>query len=818
MSQIEPIAQGLYDKLKNRFGDIAISDQSAKPTSEVEQGRFFNFDYKIGSTNYGNVTISINDGESLKIFFNRRISKKMAEEDRPTWYKFLKALRSFSRRNMLRFDTRDITRKALTKKEIKDMATNVDVYNKAELDQIQTNESKLYGSSKSSYQKLDAKEGQNPVKIIVRHAKKVDEEKHGARARNISAIFVETKAGERFKLPFTKLVGARAMARHLMNGGGVSDDLGIHIVDLVEEMADLGQFVRLMKNKPWEKGETKEMVEAAVDRYQGVRATLNSLTGPKGYAKFAEAFEPEVKQLDDFNADTIKEKFVQKSFPEKLESALPHVYSAHKAWSKNMSEQLQQVHEFVRTDESINLGKTHGNKSYFESLSFVDTKALLKTVLEQVSEQADGAIKEFATKWASRVDTLEEHVDESLKEEYGMAVQLAKQYIKGVKSIKESQPVQEDAEKYQDVADELLDYADEAGIDKGDFLTLADLVRSGDPMEWEDFLRGMDTSPREKAHEIMDKYGASPFTVDESDEYADWADSMVEDNEVDEDAIRELVLYIENDGQLYQQQGEPIMRNLTKKWDKGVYDHDKAKTLWKYYADTGAKKYGKEHGANDGFNMFTPAVRRAVASELADGWHEELKAGNKMEGQSNALDDYDADYDPHKDPVLTQTPAYKMSMGIQKGLRKGKKLFNKFRQGLADKIAPAKQEEDVTEAGDTAPHEKLQKLVGQHFPVGQDGSNAITALQGIIDDEGLNADIQKMADEDGPDTCGRPAVHKYLSDANPELLKLLNFGDMTMETLGGDASEDFVDSVIDKKKKKHGETTAEDIKRLSGIK
>ena len=696
MSEIEPIAQGLYDKLKNRFGDIAISDESARPTSDIEQGRFFNFDYKIGNTNYGNVTISVNDGESLKVFFNRRISKKMDEEDRPTWYKFLKALRSFSRRNMLRFDTRDITRKALTKKEIKDMATNVDVYDKSELNQVKTNESKLYGSTKSSYQKLDAKEGQNPVKIIVRHAKKVDEEKHGARARNISAIFVETKAGERFKLPFTKLVGARAMARHLMNGGGVGDDLGTHIIELVEEMGDLGQFVRLMKNKPWENSETKEMMEAAVERYQGVRATLNSLTGPKGYAKFIEAFEPEVKQLDDFDADTLKEKFIQKSFPEKLESALPHVYSAHKTWSKNMSEQLQQVHEFVRTDESVEFGRTYGNKAYFESLSFVDTKALLRTVLEQVSEQSDGAIKEFATKWASRIDTLEEHVDESLKEEYGMAVQLAKQYIKGVKSIKESQPVvQQDAEEYQDVAFE-------------------------------------------------------------SDEYADWADSMVEDNEVDEDAIRELALYIENDGQLYQQQGEPIMRNLSRKWDKGIYDHDKAKTLWKYYADTGAKKYGKEHGADDGFNMFPPAVRRAVASELADNWHEELKAGNKME--------------------------------------------------------------DVTEAGDVAPHEQLQKLVGQHFPVGQDGSNAITALQGIIDDEGLNADLQKIADEDGPDTCGRPAVHKYLSDVNPELLKLLNFGDMTMETLGGDASEDFVDSVIDKKKKKHGETTAEDIKRLSGIK
>ena len=802
MSEIEPIAQGLYDKLKNRFGDIAISDKSAKPTSDIEQGRFFNFDYKIGSANYGNVTISINDGESLKVFFNRRISHKMDKDDRPTWYKFLKALRSFSRRNMLRFDTRDITRYALTKKEIKDMATNVDVYDKSELNQVQTNESKLYGSSKSSYQKLVAKEGQNPVKIIVRHAKAVEEEKHGARARNISAVFLETKAGERFKLPFTKLAGARAMARHVMNGGSVGDDLGTHITELVEEMGDLGQFVRLMKNKPWDNNETKEMVEAAVERYQGVRATLNSLQGPKGYAKFAEAFEPEVKELDDFDANTLKEKFVQKSFPEKLESALPHVYSAHKAWSKNMSEQLQQVHEFIRTDESVEFGRQHGNKAYFESLSFVDTKALLRTVLEQVSEQAEGVIKEFATKWASRIDTLAEHVDESLKEEYGMAVQLAKQYIKGVKSIKQSQPVSEDAEKYQDVADELLDYADQAGLDKDVFLALSDLVRSGDPREWEDYLRGMDTDPRDKAHEILDKYGLSPFEVDESDEYADWADSLVEDDEVSEDEIRELELYIENNGDLYSMQYAPIMKNLTRKWDKGIYDHDKAKTLFKYLADTGAKMYGKEHSNNDGYKIFSPAVRRAVASNLADNWHEELKAGNKMEGAP-------AGYDPEKDPVTQSMPAYKIAKGATK-------VGKAIKKGL-DAINPFKKDEDVNE-GDVAPHDKLQKLVGQHFPVGQDGSNAITSLQGIIDDPSLNSELQNMADEKGPDTCGRPAVYKYLSDVNPDMLKLLDFGDMTMEEdFGGDPSEDFIDAVTDKKKKKHGETTAEDLKRLSGI-
>lgn len=197
-------------------------------------------------------------------------------------------------------------------------------------------------------------------------------------------------------------------------------------------------------------------------------------------------------------------------------------------------------------------------------------------------------------------------------------------------------------------------------------------------------------------------------------------DNPLAEEESDEDEVRELVIFIDNDGQLYQQQGAPIMRNLSRKWDKGIYDHDLAQKLWYYLAVNGAKKYGQDQGTGNGLKMFSPAVRRAAAKEMADNWmeelkagnkmdeaeedleamlaeiligeesDEELKAGNKMEGQSNALDDYDADYDPHKDPVLTQTPAYKMSMGIQQGIETGKKLFNKFRQGVANTIAPKK--------------------------------------------------------------------------------------------------------------------------------
>ena len=111
---------------------------------------------------------------------------------------------------------------------------------------------------------------------------------------------------------------------------------------------------------------------------------------------------------------------------------------------------------------------------------------------------------------------------------------------------------------------------------------------------------------------------------------APWEES-VNEAEADEDTVRELVLYADNDGQLYQQSTSPIRKNLSKKFAKGVYDHDKAIVLWKYHADRAAKKYGIEHGNNDGFRIFSPADRKEAAKQFADEWQMELDAGNMEE-------------------------------------------------------------------------------------------------------------------------------------------------------------------------------------------
>jgi len=99
------------------------------------------------------------------------------------------------------------------------------------------------------------------------------------------------------------------------------------------------------------------------------------------------------------------------------------------------------------------------------------------------------------------------------------------------------------------------------------------------------------------------------------------------------DEARELVLYAENDSQLYTQSAVPIMKNLTRKFKKGTYDPALAVKLWKYHADRAAQKYGKDHGNKDGLKIFSPADRREAAKYFEEYWTAELNAGNTMESK-----------------------------------------------------------------------------------------------------------------------------------------------------------------------------------------
>jgi hypothetical protein len=229
-----------------------------------------------------------------------------------------------------------------------------------------------------------------PVRLIVRHSDHVDETVHGARTRNIEAIFVETHLGERFLMPFKKLSPARAMARHLSNGGKMHDELGEHITEMVTEMSGLSVFVRKMRNRTFEDAETVGMIEAAVERYSELHQRLGEMRGQRGYQSFVENFIPDTTIMeDDFDIDSLKERFVKKIFDDKLSEALPHVYRAYMNKKKNRS------NDFVAEFEDWTTRVTEGTWATPEQ---DEEKEELKSLMEKPlraganGEDASGAL------------------------------------------------------------------------------------------------------------------------------------------------------------------------------------------------------------------------------------------------------------------------------------------------------------------------------------------------------------------------------------------------------------------------------------------
>lgn len=428
MRELEKIAEELFDKLRSRFEGMHLGDKNAKHTSDPEKARFFSFDYHDDSAKYGNVTVSIIDGQSLKIYFGKNISSGMDERSRKQWFEFLKGIRYFARRNLMTFDTRDITRSTLGKKDVKQISKADGTYSSSEI----TSESRLYGTPKTSFENI----GSARIRII--HSESVDPEVRGSRARHIHSIYVENAMGERFMLEHTKLSGARAMARHIGEGGIPYDDIGQHISTMISEMSDLGRFVRVMKRRTFEDSTTRTMVEAAGNYYANLNKQLNHLQGARAYHAFVENFLPEKKQLDEVDMNELKEKFVKKIFDDRMMAALPHVYKAYQLHEQTKQQQLESVKSVVCNQTLLQLTVNEGMDEYFQSLSFNDPKELVARVLEDIAQRAQvqPEIAEFASHWAKNFNTVTENSDQTIQEHQALAVQLATRYLKDLKEAK----------------------------------------------------------------------------------------------------------------------------------------------------------------------------------------------------------------------------------------------------------------------------------------------------------------------------------------------------------------------------------------------
>jgi len=341
MRDLKNISSELFDKIRARFDNIRLGDEKSKATTDPEQARFFNFDYTVDGHKVGNITISLIDEQSLKLYYGRDIVEGIKAVDAESggqtedgvsneqkWYNFLRSVRQFAKRNLLTFDTRDITKSNLEIKDVKQQAKADDTLG---TDEMNVTESRMFGTRRSSYQEC------GPVKIMIRHSGEVDETIRGARSRNIESIFLETHLGERFLCPMKNLHIARALAQHLSQGGEMQDEIGSRIVMIGEEMDSMRHFVREVKRRQFEDSETDNMARAAIRRYDELKSQLKHLAGRRGYNDYTQQEYTE-ESFDDVDVDALRERFVKKVYNDKFDAALPFVY---KAYMKQKQEGLE---------------------------------------------------------------------------------------------------------------------------------------------------------------------------------------------------------------------------------------------------------------------------------------------------------------------------------------------------------------------------------------------------------------------------------------------------------------------------------------------
>jgi len=343
---MDTTAQDLFDKLKGQFKNLTLGREDGTRTLIPGEAAFFEFDYHDDKSKLGSVVVSLVDEGSLKVYFADNIMDDAGSEVKDHWYSFLRGLRKFSTQNMINYEAKNISKQRLDKGDFTYLAKQ----NKTE--EELTMESKLYGGKQRSYQDL------NGAKLIIQHHNNVDEDKMGSRSRNVRAVYIENSDGERFKFENNYLPGARAMARHVSNGGYPRDEFGTHISEIMAEMTELRSFVRGVKGKDdYVNEDAKDIIEKATGRYYGLKSTLESVSKQRGYKDYFENYEPTNFEVSEDDINDLKQKLTREVFDSKLENSLGAVSKAMKH-----STQLQEKKsgDFYDWDDWLRSAKQNG--------------------------------------------------------------------------------------------------------------------------------------------------------------------------------------------------------------------------------------------------------------------------------------------------------------------------------------------------------------------------------------------------------------------------------------------------------------------------
>ena len=367
MDAINNISTDLFYKVRSRFQGLKLGNETGEITINPEDARFFDFDYQENKNAIGHVSISLAEPNSMKVYFSTGITEAMDDGQKKNWYGFLKELRMFAKRRLMAFDTRDIAKDNLDRRDYEFLSQ----YSKPKNQQntVTTpvgesimSESALYGSKTVSYQKL------MDTRLIIKHSQAVmDDAAPGARSRNISGLFVENQDGERFKYPFIHLAGARAMQRHVANGGVPYDDIGKSIVTMSEEIAQLKSFGNYVVRNDLMNSDTNNVVERSAEQLNRLREQIKAMSKQSHYEQYRESFQAQTQEeVPQEFVEEFTEKFTVRNFKEDIKNVFPVLYRLMKENDIGYDDIVAMTTTEQETVEDVELGE-HNEFDRFES-------------------------------------------------------------------------------------------------------------------------------------------------------------------------------------------------------------------------------------------------------------------------------------------------------------------------------------------------------------------------------------------------------------------------------------------------------------------
>ena len=309
MKDLNKIGEELFSKLRGRFKNITIGNAEGAVTNLPSDSRFYDFEY---GNQGGKVSVSL-DEKSIVVMYSENLFNSNDSSIKTKWYDFLKEMRVFAKKRMLNFEVRDIQKSNLEKRDYKFLSNKNG-------DNTMT-ESTMYGTSKTSYQNIA------DARICVKHSESINQELAGGRSQKIGSIYIESANGERFKYPFKHLNGARAMARHVAEGGNMYDDFGKHIVGLSEEMNKLRKFKTYMSRSSVMAEGLADYMDVVNERIETVKSTVAKLQNKSHYTEATENFTSVV--LEEVPEDVATDWTTQltiKQFNEELKGVFPYIY------------------------------------------------------------------------------------------------------------------------------------------------------------------------------------------------------------------------------------------------------------------------------------------------------------------------------------------------------------------------------------------------------------------------------------------------------------------------------------------------------------